>query len=261
MAYLMKLLFPNTLDEFQDDFSIKVIDQKPIILHNINLIIQNITNSQNNNGGKDYTLAANHCFIYSNEEEGQQLNNLYGDNIYKLNIEESKGLEFEMVIVYNFFSSSKFQKLWNKIFKKLKGGKNNDINSSSLVQLNNILCQENIESLINTLNLMDLYSDLEGKVKNQKQNMKNNEKTEEKDENIYNEIKKTIMNELKDFVYPINLNENYDKHEIFEFCSELKQFYVIITRPKTFLVFYESNLDRDRNEFFEFMKSEEIKIP
>jgi hypothetical protein len=64
MAYLMKILFPNTIDKFQDDFSIKIIDQKPIHLHNINLIINNIINTQSN---QDYTLAAHHCFIYNND--------------------------------------------------------------------------------------------------------------------------------------------------------------------------------------------------
>ena len=258
MAYLMKLLFPNTLDKFQDDFSIKVIDQKPIILKNIDLIIQNITNNQQNNGNMDFTLAANHCFIYNNENDEKELNNLYGENIYKLNIEESKGLEFEMVIVYNFFSSSKFQSLWNKIFRNLKGGKNEDINATSKVQLTSILCQENISTLINTLNLKDIYSDLEEK--NNKNKEKEKEKDEKKKKTFTDIIKDLIIDELEEFVYPIDLNNNYDKHEIFEFCSELKQFYVIITRPKTFLVFYENNLNRDRNGFYEFMKSKDIDL-
>ena len=156
MAYLMKLLFPNTIDKFQDDFSIKVIDQKPIILHNINLIINNIKNNSKN-GKKDYTLTANHCFIYRSEEDGIKLNNLYGENIYKLNVEQSKGIEFEMVIAYNFFSSSKFQGLWHKIFSKLDGGINESINSSCKLQLTSILFKENIEVLMETLNLKQFY--------------------------------------------------------------------------------------------------------
>ena len=233
MAYLMKLLFPNTIDKFQDDFSIKIIEQKPIYLRNIDLIINNIINNHQND---DYTLAANHCFLYNNENDETILDNLYGDNIYKLNVEQSKGLEFEIVIVYNFFSSSKFQGLWEKIFKNLKGEKNLSINSSSKVQLRNILCQEDFTYLLETLNLRNIYLDLDD----------------------YN-IQKKIINELDDFVYP-KLNINLDKHEIFEFCSELKQFYVIITRPKTFLVFYESNLNRERESFYELMKSEDIEL-
>ena len=157
MAYLMKLLFPNTIDKFQDDFSIKVIEQKPIYLKHIDLIIDNIIHNQENN---DYTLTAKHCFIYNSENDGKELYNLYGDNIYKLSVEQSKGLEFEMVIVYNFFSSSKFQGLWDKIFDNLKGEKNDSINSSAKVQLGSILFKEDITYLIETLHLRNIYLNL-----------------------------------------------------------------------------------------------------
>ena len=106
MAYFIRECFPNTLDKFQDDFSIKIIKQKPIILNNINSIINNITNNQLKNDEKtnknkdneenkdnkknDYTLAANHCFIYNNELDGKELDKLYGENIYKLNVHQSK---------------------------------------------------------------------------------------------------------------------------------------------------------------------------
>ena len=185
----MKLLFPNTIDKFQDDFSLKILEQKPILLNNIDLIINNIANNQKN---EDYTLSANHCFIYNSECDEKELNLLYKDKIYKLNIEESKGLEFEMVIVYNFFSSSKYQGLWNQIFQKLKGGINDSINETSRVQLTSILCQENIINLIETLNLKNIYPDLGSE-----------------------EIKDKIIEELKDFVYPIDLNNEYDRHAIF----------------------------------------------
>ena len=240
MAYLMKLLFPNTIDKFQDDFSIKIIEQKPIILNNINSIINSITNIYNKEESKknDYTLAANHCFIYNNESDGQELDQLYIDYIYKLNVEQCKGLEFELVIVYNFFSSSKFQGLWHKMFANLTGGINKNINDTSFVQLGILLSEEKISNLIQTLKLNKIYNDLD---------------SEEK-------IKDKIKDELKSFVYPLDLNYKYDKHEIFEFCSELKQFYVIITRAKTFLAFYETNLNEDRAGFYKFMKSNNINL-
>ena len=73
------------------------------------------------------------------------------------------------------------------------------------------------------------------------------------------EIQNKIINELDDFVYP-ELDMKFDKHEIFEFCSELKQFYVIITRPKTFLVFYENNLNHSRDGFYRLMESNDAKL-
>ncbi len=90
MVYLMKLLFPNTIDKFQDDYSIKILQQKPIHLKNIDSIINRINNNIDINNKKDYTLAANHCFIYSNEDDEKELNE---NNIYKLNVEECKGLD------------------------------------------------------------------------------------------------------------------------------------------------------------------------
>ena len=172
IAYLMKSLFPNTIDKFQDDFSIKIIKQKPVNLENIDLIIKQIignddddkennskkfikpfdnsyneinSKEKNDESNKDYTLAANHCFIYNSEEDGKVLNELYGNKIYKLSVEQSKGLEFELVIVYNFFLSSKFQGIWERIFSDLKCIKNESINSSAKVKLKGILCQENIK--------------------------------------------------------------------------------------------------------------------
>ena len=51
-------------------------------------------------------------------------------------------------------------------------------------------------------------------------------------------IKDKIINELRNMKYP-SLKNEFDIHTNFDFCSELKQFYVIITRPRTFLLFYE----------------------
>ena len=39
-------------------------------------------------------------------------------------------------------------------------------------------------------------------------------------------------------------------HKHFAFCTELKQFYVIITRPRTFLLFYEESNCRYIYDFF-----------
>ena len=102
--------------------------------------------------------------------------------------------------------------------------------------MKSILYQEDLYYLIETLHLRNIYINLNDDV-----------------------IQKKILDELDDFVYP-NLDIQFDKHKIFNFCSELKKFYVIITRAKTFLVFYESNLNQGRDSFYEFMKSENIKL-
>ena len=40
------------MEKFQDDFSLKIIEQKPIILNNINLIINNIIKNKNKDENK-----------------------------------------------------------------------------------------------------------------------------------------------------------------------------------------------------------------
>ena len=49
-----------------------------------------------------------------------------------------------------------------------------------------------------------------------------------------------ILNEHESFIYP-KLMKSFDTHTIFNFCSELKQLYVMITRAITFLIFYEEH--------------------
>ena len=58
------------------------------------------------------------------------------------------------------------------------------------------------------------------------------------------QIKDRIINELYNMKYP-QLKKDFDIHSNFEFCSELKQFYVIITRPRTFLLFSENRIDEE----------------
>mgnify|MGYP003430202878 CR=1 FL=1 len=49
-----------------------------------------------------------------------------------------------------------------------------------------------------------------------------------------------IINEKKNYIYPKKKEDfTFDIHKYFEFCTELKKFYVLISRPKTFLLFYE----------------------
>ena len=126
--------------------------------------------------------------------------------------------------------------MWDKIFRNLKAIKDEDINSSAKIELESILYQEKMEYLVETLHLRNIYYTLTD-----------------------NEIQRKIVNELDEFVYP-ELNMKFDKHEIFEFCSELKQFYVIITRPKTFLVFYENNLNHSRDGFYRLMESNSANL-
>ena len=135
-------------------------------------------------------------------------------------------MEYDIVIVYNFFSKSPFSSLWDKLFRDDNIDDYNDDYKSSVLELKNILAKENIEQLIKSLRLTQYYEDMGEK-----------------------EIKKKIIKEVEKLKYP-SLKKEFDIHSNFDFCSELKQFYVLITRPRTFLLFYEENI----NSNFSFYK-------
>ena len=211
MAYFMKECFPNTLDKFQDDFSIKITEHKPMLVNNIKTLFD-IFNDENVNLVKNLTLSSLHCFICRDKIIKKELNRY---NVMPRTIEESKGLEYDIVIVYNFFSSSPFYSLWDKLFREENLTESNDEFKSIITNLKNILAKENLKQLVNSLGLDKFYTN----------------DSEER-------IKDKIINELRCMKYPF-LKSEFDIHTNFDFCSELKQFYVIITRPRTFLLFYE----------------------
>ena len=222
MAYFMRECFPNTLDKFKDDFSIKVTEYKPFLIKDINLLF-NIFNDENTYLEKNLTLSSLHCFICRDKYTKHELERR---NVMSMTIEECKGLEYDIVIVYNFFSSSKFQSLWSKLFREDYLEETIDEDKYNILELEKILLNENLTELVESLGLNQFYAD-------------NNEE----------QIKNKIINELYNKKYP-KLKKDFDIHSNFEFCSELKQFYVIITRPRTFLLFYEDKI----NEFFPFFK-------
>ena len=103
----------------------------------------------------------------------------------------------------------------------------------SVVELENILTKEDLVKLIKSLGLDQYYQGM-------------------KDE----EIKEKILTDVKNLKYP-SLKSEFDIHSNFDFCSELKQFYVLITRPRTFLLFYEEK-DISKFSFFKRMIQNQI---
>ena len=229
IAHLIKLLFPNTIDDFQDDFSLKIIDQKPVLLNDISEIINNIKNNQGENDStKNYSLYSNHCFICFDEADK---NYLKDKDVFNLNVDKIKGMEYELIIVYNFFTRSNNYELWQKIFNKIGSVYDNSINNASRIQLSEVLNSENLSYILKTTDLENIYNNYS-----------------------VNDIEEKIFKEIDSFIYPAYNNNDFDKHKFFDFCSELKKFYVVITRPKTFLAFYEQNSERsNNNNFYKFM--------
>ena len=231
MAYFMRECFPNTLDKFQDDFSIKVTDHKPMIINNINELFS-IFNDEKINLVRNLTLSSLHCFICRDKKTKIELSR---HKVMPRTIEECKGLEYDIVIVYNFFSSSKFYSLWDKLFREDNLSESNDESNSIVFGLENILIKENLEKLIKSLKLDKLYKTTDDK-----------------------KIKGKIIDELKNMKYP-TLKTDFDIHSNFDFCAELKQFYVIITRPRTFLLFYEERINNNFSFFHRMINNKIIK--
>ena len=230
IAYFIKECFPNTIDNFQNDFSIKVLEYKPMIISNIDTLFS-IFNDENENLRTNLTLSSFHCFICRDKETKRELSKR---NVLPRTIEESKGLEYEIIIVYNFFSSSNHFSLWDDLFREDNLSESNTINGydSMILEIEETLIKENMRRLINSLGIKQIYEEMDG----------------DKDEC---KIRQKILEELKEMKYP-SLKKNFDIHTNFEFCSELKEFYVIITRPRTFLLFYEEK-DMTNFSFFNRM--------
>ena len=236
MAYFMRQCFPNTLDKFQDDFSIKITDHLPMLIiddyNSQNDSIFSIFNKDKTESDliKNLTLSSNHCFICRGKKTKQELKK---KNVLPRTIEESKGLEYDIVVVYNFFSESPFYSLWDKLFRDDNLNEFSEKRNSSVIELENLLTKEDLVKLIKSLRLDQYYQGM-------------------KDE----EIKEKILKDVKNLKYP-SLKGDFDIHSNFDFCSELKQFYVLITRPRTFLLFYEEK-DSSKFSFFKRMIQNQI---
>ena len=75
-------------------------------------------------------------------------------------IEECKGLEYDIVIVYNFFSSSKFRSLWDRLFREENLTESENDYNDSIIELEKILLKENLSELIKSLGLVQFYENL-----------------------------------------------------------------------------------------------------
>ena len=228
---MIHFFFINTLDKVRMDFSTQVgSGEKPFLIpYKIKIEggekNKNFKNFEDyeNKTGFDYFLkgltdnnlfledeksiinisfSVNHCVICRNNDIVKQLNKKYNNKIFCSTVNESKGLEYEIVIIYNFFKDSLplVQEIWKFILKNIRFNKvPNDYLS---------LIKQNLD-----------YEEVSQSIKDQ----------------IY-----TIFNKKYKVDFPQNISEQFP---IFNFCSELKEFYVAITRARSRLFIYEENMD------------------
>jgi len=223
---MIHYFFSNTLDKVRMDFSTQVGGgEKPFLIpYKINFE-KNKNNIQivDNKTGFDYFLkgltdnnlflddekaiinisfSVNHCVICRNNDVVKKLNEKYKNKIFCSTVYESKGLEYEIVILYNFFKDSLpfVNDIWKFILKNIRFNKVEN-NYLSLVKQN--LDYENIPQST-------------------------------KDE-IY-----TIFKDKFNVEFPQNISEQFS---LFNFCAELKEFYVAVTRAKSRLFIYEEDMN------------------
>jgi hypothetical protein len=197
ISNLISELFPNSIDRFNTEYANNKTNFIPTYLKSINSLIGNVQT----NPDVQFTfflLAPHHCFICRNKEKADDLRYKH-QNILTHSIPKCKGLEWEVVVIYNFFNDSKVKKQWLEI-----------LTSISIVEKIN----ENLDMI--------------------KKNLRINKKTEEDIE--------IIVREYENILVP-KLEKNYNSQAIFEFCTELKELYVAITRARTFLIFYDEDTE------------------
>ena len=201
------LLFPNTLDKVKCDFTKDISGYQPSIITDLDSFIKKLTGEENeiNNNGKsnnkkEFTFAFNHCFICRNIDAEKNLSEKYNKKILTSTVTESKGMEFEIVIIYNFFKDAYpfVLNLWSKVLTHMKFEKAENQNIQNI--------QKELE-----------YEEIEQRIKDE----------------VYNIFKEKINPTYNDVL------DDELRHKLFNMCSELKELYVAITRAKTSLFFYD----------------------
>ena len=223
---MIHYFFSNTLDKVRMDFSTQVGGgEKPFLIPYKIHFEKNKNNEpiMENKTGFDYFLkgltdnnlfledekaninisfSVNHCVICRNNDVVKKLNEKYKNKIFCSTVYESKGLEYEIVILYNFFKDSLpfVNEIWKFILKNIRF---NTVENNYLSLVKQNLDYENIPQST-------------------------------KDE-IY-----TIFKDKFNVDFPQNISEQFS---LFNFCSELKEFYVAVTRAKSRLFIYEEDMN------------------
>ena len=97
------LFFPQTLDKVKCDFTKDISGYQPSIINNLDSFVKKFTEKDINDikNVKEFNFAFNHSFICRNNLSEKDLNEKYKNKVFTSTISESKGMEFEIVIIYN----------------------------------------------------------------------------------------------------------------------------------------------------------------
>ncbi|EAS04216.2 hypothetical protein TTHERM_00298270 (macronuclear) [Tetrahymena thermophila SB210] len=223
---LLEGLFPTSIDILKKERSnLKGI--KPIVLDNgdISFLFNLLQGQQSDQGFVPLDFGCNQVIIVKDDESKQKLPPIL-EHAICLTIKEAKGLEFDDVVLFDFFSDSK-----------------SSIGQWDCVKLLDI----NQEVLSRDLFLKRITQ----------HNVENQVKVEDMDELTFETTYGVEYDKEKDEVTLHNVITKNEQLRAFDrvgnslLCQELKQLYTAITRPKQrLIIFDQSNLKRKEMQTF-----------
>ena len=210
---VIELFFPQTIDKLQRESS-DLDGPKPIFLENFSkkdLMAMIIGHSET----RSPQFGCNQVVIVRDQETKSKLP-VFLKQALCLTVYESKGLEFDDVILYNFFSDSIAENQW-RLLKEV------EVHSYKRRKIN---FNEDI-----TINELD-FREYQKRMKKYEEEAK------------IHDGEKVDESEIEDYVYLQATRHRDDVLRNFSLlCNDLKHLYVSITRPKQRLLIYDENSD------------------
>ncbi|KAG6515462.1 uncharacterized protein LOC121971003 [Zingiber officinale] len=114
--------FPQSVDKLNPEFSL-VYGEAPVLLesdNDENVILTIFGNSGGSMLSNSNGFGAEQCILVRDGETKEQICNLVGKQALVLTILECKGLEFQDVLLYNFFGTSPLKKKWRVIYEYME---------------------------------------------------------------------------------------------------------------------------------------------
>ena len=96
---LLLIFFPSTLDKLEDEIS-TVSGPLPVFLMDTNDVVSELFSK----GDMNYEFGAEQVILVGNNEVKKKVRSICGDSALVLTVMEAKGMEFQDVLIYNFFS-------------------------------------------------------------------------------------------------------------------------------------------------------------
>ncbi|KAL0377148.1 UNVERIFIED_CONTAM: TPR and ankyrin repeat-containing protein 1 [Sesamum calycinum] len=140
--------FPQSIDVLAPETSL-IYGESPVVFEpgNDENSIVTIFGHSGNAGGKWVGFGADQVILVRDDSARKEISNYIGDQALVLTIVECKGLEFQDVLLYNFFGSSPMSSQWRVVYEFLNEKDLLDANSpksfpSFSQSRHNILCSE-----------------------------------------------------------------------------------------------------------------------